>query len=87
MTLIIMTSQCRILVISTFIQSIYIYILTSPEVAILTSFQTAIQRPEFTSKIGLIVIDKCHLVEQWKDFRNEYGKLEQLRRLLRQDVL
>lgn len=65
----------------------YTHILTSPEIAISDGFQAAIQRPEFTSEIGLVVIDECHLIEQWKDFRIEYPKLNQLRLLLRDEVL
>jgi len=43
--------------------------------------------PEFQSKIGLVAIDECHLVQQWKGFRENFAMLGQLRQLLREDVL
>jgi len=39
------------------------------------------------AQTGLVAIDECHLVKQWKEFRQEFTVLGELRIELHQDVL
>ena len=38
--------------------------------------------PQFKRRIGLVAIDECHVIDQWKDFRSEFTLIYELRRTL-----
>lgn len=66
---------------------VFTHVLLGPEQAVSKAFKKALSEPELQSKIGLVAIDECHLVQQWESFRQNFAMLGQLRQLLRQDVL
>jgi superfamily II DNA helicase RecQ len=41
-----------------------------------------LQDPNFQRKVGLVAIDECHVLSQWKEFRSEYVMIHELRRSL-----
>jgi superfamily II DNA helicase RecQ len=43
-------------------------------------------RNDFRTKLCCIAIDEVHLVEEWKDFRNEYARIGYFRQSLPRDV-
>jgi len=43
---------------------VYTHVLLSPKQALLKSFQSILKSPELQTRIGLIVINKCHLIKQ-----------------------
>ena len=52
----------------------------SPEAAISPWFREILVRPEFQKRVGLVVVDEFHLVDQWGGaFRKEYAKIRFLR--------
>ncbi|TEY25590.1 hypothetical protein BOTCAL_1275g00010 [Botryotinia calthae] len=59
----------------------------SPEQAASSKFRDALASPELQSNIGLVAIDECHLISQWKEFRPKFTMLGQLRHLLPQEVM
>jgi superfamily II DNA helicase RecQ len=61
---------------------IYTHILLGPEQATAPEFRTILQDPNFQSKVGLVAIDECHVLSQWKEFRSEYVMIHELRRSL-----
>lgn len=65
----------------------YTHILLGPEQAISDDFLRAVENSNFQSKIGLLAIDECHLVCQWKDFRPQFANLSRLRRKLQQSCV
>jgi hypothetical protein len=65
----------------------YTHVLLGPEQAVSEAFKNALSDPELQSKLGLVAIDECHLVQQWQSFRQNFAMLGQLRQLLRQDIL
>jgi len=68
-------------------QGIYTHVLLGPEQASSKAFREALKSIELQARIGLVAIDECHLVKQWKDFRHEYTMLGELRLILHQDVV
>ncbi len=58
------------------------HLLLGPEQASSKDFRDALKDPTFQSTIGLVAIDECHLVEQWKDFRAQFTMLGELRNIL-----
>ncbi len=44
------------------------YILLGPKQALIKAFWDALKEPELQSQIGLVVIDKYHLVKDWEGF-------------------
>jgi superfamily II DNA helicase RecQ len=65
----------------------YTHVLLGPEQASSKAFRTALKDPQLQQQIGLVAIDECHLVKQWKDFRADFTMLYELRSILRQDVI
>ena len=63
------------------------HILLGPEQASSTAFRALLKEPDVQSNIGLVAIDECHTVRQWSDFRPQFTLLEQLRFVLRQDIV
>jgi len=66
---------------------VYTHVLLGPEQASSPLFRHTLKNMEFQGRIGLVAIDECHLVKQWKDFRAAFTMLGELRVLLRQDVV
>lgn len=64
----------------------YTHVLLGPEQASTHAFRRAIRDPEFQCRLGLVAIDECHLVNQWKDFRPAFTLLCELRTILPQEV-
>ena len=65
----------------------FTHILFGPEQATTKEFRKALKRPEFQARIGLVAIDECHLVKQWKEFRPAFTMLGELRMILHRDVM
>ncbi|KAF8599340.1 P-loop containing nucleoside triphosphate hydrolase protein, partial [Ceratobasidium sp. AG-I] len=52
----------------------------SPEMALTTRFSKLLASSDFSSRLSCIVIDECHMVEEWGgDFRPAYDRLADLR--------
>jgi superfamily II DNA helicase RecQ len=60
----------------------YTHILLGPEQATAQEFRKILQDPDFQGKVGLVAIDECHVLSQWKEFRSEYVMIHELRRSL-----
>src|SRR6266480_4151296 len=60
----------------------YTHILLRPEQATSPEFHKILQDPHFQQRVGLVAIDECHVLSQWKEFRNEYVLIHELRRSL-----
>jgi superfamily II DNA/RNA helicase len=65
----------------------YTHVLLGPEQASSKDFREALKDATFQSKIGLVAIDECHLVDQWKDFRAQFTMLGELRTILQRRVV
>lgn len=65
----------------------FIHVLLGPEQASSKTFRDALRDPHLQAQIGLVAIDECHLVKQWREFRAEFTMLYELRAILRQDVV
>lgn len=65
----------------------YSHIVLSPEQALSKNFRDILLSPAVQAKIGLVAVDECHLVAQWKQFRENYSNLHVLRQCLRSDVV
>jgi len=60
----------------------YTHILISPELAIGDKFRKTATNPMFKERLGLVVVDEAHLVENWgREFRTAYARVGQLRSL------
>ncbi|EDN04857.1 predicted protein [Histoplasma mississippiense (nom. inval.)] len=68
-------------------RGLYTHVLLSPEQALSKVFKGALMKPDFQARIGLVAIDECHLIHQWKNFRTQFAMLGQLRLLLREDIV
>jgi superfamily II DNA helicase RecQ len=44
----------------------YTHILLGPEQATAQEFRKILQDPDFQGKVGLVAIDECHVLSQWK---------------------
>ena len=49
-------------------EEMYIYILLGPKQTSTKSFQNTLKGPELQSQIGLVAINKYHLVKDWESF-------------------
>jgi superfamily II DNA helicase RecQ len=59
------------------IELTYNIVFTSPEIINNTLFREDITNaPRFREKLYYIIIDKIHLVDEWKDFRNKYIRIK-----------
>ena len=65
----------------------FTHLLLGPEQASRRAFRKILRRPEFQDRIGLVAIDECHLLNQWRDFRPEITMISELRTILHQDVV
>lgn len=65
----------------------YTHILLSSEQALFKEFKHILLNADLQAKIGLVAIDECHLIKQWENFRGKFAMLDQLRMLLRQNIL
>jgi superfamily II DNA helicase RecQ len=61
---------------------VYTHILLGPEQATAPEFRKILQDPSFQRQVGLVAIDECHVLSQWKEFRSEYVMIHELRRSL-----
>lgn len=52
----------------------------------LREIRQVLARPNVQATVGLLAIDECHLIIEWKDFLPEFQKLSMLRYLLRDSV-
>ena len=61
---------------STLLQKIqwceYTHILLDAEQAVSKEFRTILLESQFKRRIGLVAIDECHVIDQWRDFRSEF---------------
>ena len=46
----------------------YTHILLGPEQAVSPEFRKILQDPNFQQRVGLVVIDECHVLSQWQVF-------------------
>jgi superfamily II DNA helicase RecQ len=60
----------------------YTHVLLGPEQATAPEFRQILQDPNFQRQVGLVAIDECHVLSQWKEFRSEYVMIHELRRSL-----
>src|SRR5271155_654437 len=61
----------------------YNTVFTSPEVVNDTPFREDVTNaPIFREKLCCIALDEVHLVDEWKDFRNEYARIGWFRQAL-----
>lgn len=60
----------------------YTHILLGPEQAVSPEFQKVLQELSFQRQVGLVAIDECHVLAQWKEFCNVYTLIHKLRRSL-----
>ena len=59
------------------------HVLTSPELALSNKeIQRVFQTPGFKDCLALIAINEVHLVEDWAEWRLDYGRLRELRSIL-----
>ena len=58
------------------------HILLGAEQAVSPEFRAILLDPQFKGRIGLVAIDECHVIDQWKDFRSEFTLIYELRRML-----
>jgi superfamily II DNA helicase RecQ len=65
----------------------FTHVLLGPEQASSDSFRDALKSQQLQSKIGLVAIDECHLIKQWKEFRDKFTMLGELRSILRDHVV
>lgn len=65
----------------------YTHVLLGPEQALGTDFKGLLRDQHFRGQIGLVAINKCHLVKQWKDFRAHFTMLGELRQMLLDHVV
>jgi hypothetical protein len=65
----------------------YTHVLLGPEQASSRPFRKILCNAAFRSRVGLVAIDECHLVEQWATFRPEFTMLYEVRQLLGSDVV
>lgn len=61
---------------------LYTHIILSPEQIMSDEFKKVLKNPVFINNVCLVAIDEAHLIENWKDFREDYTHLESLRRWL-----
>ncbi len=57
---------------------VYTHILLDLEQATAPEFQKILQDPSFQRQVGLVAIDECHVLSQWKEFRREYVMIHEL---------
>ncbi|KAK0728530.1 hypothetical protein B0T26DRAFT_738850 [Lasiosphaeria miniovina] len=60
----------------------YIHMLLSPEQAINPKFKAVLRDPDFHSKLGLFAIDELHMINEWREFREEFTHIYTLRALM-----
>jgi Helicase conserved C-terminal domain len=61
----------------------YNIVFTSPEIVNGTSFREDVTNaPRFREKLCCVAIDEAHLIDEWKDFRNEYARIGWFRQAL-----
>jgi superfamily II DNA/RNA helicase len=65
----------------------YTHILLGAEQAASSEFRAILLDPELKSRIGLVAIDECHVIDQWKDFRSEFTLIYELRRMLSTETI
>ena len=65
----------------------YTHVSSALEQASSKVFRDALKDVSFRSRIGLVAIDECHVVKQWRDFRLGFTILDELRIILHQDVV
>jgi superfamily II DNA or RNA helicase len=65
----------------------YTHILLGAEQSVSTEFREILLDPELRGRIGLVAIDECHVIDQWKDFRSEFTLIYELRRTLSTETL
>jgi superfamily II DNA helicase RecQ len=73
--------------IANFRAGVYTHVLFGPEQASSKQFRQTLRNPELVAQIGLVAIDECHLVKQWKDFRPAFASIGELRMSMREDVV
>lgn len=65
----------------------YSHIVLSPEQSLSKNFRDILLSLAIQTKIGMVAVDECHLVAQWKHFRENFANLHVLRQCLRSDVV
>jgi superfamily II DNA helicase RecQ len=63
------------------------HILLGPEQAVTKEFKDILKDPVYQKRVGLVAIDEAHLIEQWKNFREKFTMLGQLRQILPKEVV
>jgi superfamily II DNA helicase RecQ len=62
---------------------VYTHIIMGPEQAVGPKTGRIMRDPAFKSRVGLVAVDECHLVDHWGDnFRQMYTKIKLLRQWL-----
>jgi len=62
---------------------VFTHILMGPEQAVGPKTGRIMRDPAFKSRVGLVAVDECHLVDHWGDkFRQKYTKIKLLRQWL-----
>ena len=64
----------------------YTHVLFGPEQAASSEIRDLLREPTFQYRIRVIVVDECHVASQWKEFREKYRQLHELRRSLPSSV-
>jgi hypothetical protein len=60
----------------------FTHILLGPEQLMSPEFRRLFLDTMFYSRVRLVAIDECHVIRQWKDFRREFLRFQELRRSL-----
>lgn len=63
------------------------HVILGPEQASSNAFRNILKDPQFLSKIGMVAIDECHLIEQWQNFRQKFTMIGELRQILNRDTV
>src|SRR5438477_12783598 len=56
----------------------YTHILLGPEQATSPEFCKVLQEPSFQQQVGLVAIDECHVLNQWRMFQDTYIMIHEL---------
>lgn len=60
----------------------YNHILLGPEQAVSPRFRRILRDPDFVKRVGIIIIDECHILSVWGTFRFSVTLIHELRNIL-----
>lgn len=60
----------------------YNHILLGPEQAVSPRFKSILRDPDFAKRVGLVIIDECHVLSTWGTFRASVTHIRELRHTL-----